>query len=85
MSEKPLPEDFFKNIDTISEREIKVMKINEDYNKRVWHALKLIDLMEKQIKIEDDFMYAETTELKGTYSASIRRGILEKLYKEAQL
>lgn len=44
----------------------------------------LKDLVEKQIKIEDDFMHA-TGELKGLYSASIRRGILEKLWSDAGL
>lgn len=46
-------------------------------------ALKLKDILLKQIEVEDKFIHA-SGELKGLYSATIRRGILEKLWNECK-
>jgi len=55
-----------------------------DSNWEIRHAIRLVCLMRQQIKEEDDFMYEkDPNTLQGTYSATVKRGILEKLWKEA--
>ncbi len=60
------------------------LKRYNELQEQIQHAIKLQQEVKQQIKVDNDFMYAKDPELKGTYSASIRRGILETLWSKAK-